>query len=166
MNRKKFIRQSLFAAGATAVAPIAIYAKTNNEVFTAEEITAFVYAAHNDFDAVKKIVETKPLILNCANQLKKGDFETALGGAAHMGRKDIANLLVERGARMDVFSMTFLGHTELVKKLIELNPQYLKSPGPHGFTLLHHAKVGKQEAFAKWLQNQGLTEEWFKNAFG
>ena len=65
------------------------------------------FAAHNDFDATKKIIEKKPLLLNCTNQFKKGDFETALGGASHMGRKDIADLLVGLGARMDIFNMTF-----------------------------------------------------------
>lgn len=166
MNRKKFLQQGLLTAGAVALAPIALRSANNSEIFTEEEITEFVYAAHNDFDKTKKIVEAKPLILNCANQYKKGDFETALGGASHMGRRDIADLLVARGARMDMFNLTFLGHTDLVKKLIELNPHYLKAPGPHGFTLLHHAKVGKQEEFGKWLQDQGLKEEWFKGVFG
>jgi len=44
-----------------------------------------------DFEATKKIIEAQPLLLNCTNQSKKGDIETALGGASHMGRKDKAD---------------------------------------------------------------------------
>lgn len=166
MNRKKFLQQSILATGAAILAPTALRAANENPIISAEEIKEFVVAAHSDFDATKKIVEAKPLILNSTNQYKKGDFETALGAAAHMGRRDIADVLVALGARMDVFSLTFLGHTDIVKQLIAISPQYLKAPGPHGFTLLHHANAGKHTEFAKWLQDQGLTEEWFKNAFG
>ncbi len=166
MNRKKFLQQSILTAGASVLGAATLRAATiENEIFTPEEITAFVFAAHNDFDATKKIVDAKPLILNCANQIARGDFETAVGGAAHMGRKDIADLLVERGARLDIFSLTFLGHVDFVKQMIELTPQYLKAPGPHGFTLLHHAKVGKHDEFAAWLQDKGLEEEWFRDVF-
>ena len=58
----------------------------------------------------KKIVYAKRLLLNFANQFKKGDFETAVGGASHMGRKDIADMLVGRFARLDIFNLTFLGY--------------------------------------------------------
>lgn len=137
----------------------------NDELISLDEIKEFVFAAHKDFDKTKNMVETNPLILNATNQGKKGDFETAIGGASHMGRADIAELLVAKGARMDIFNLTFLGFTEQVKKMIKQYPQYLSAPGPHGFTLLHHANVGKQEAFASWLVEQGLEETRFDDIF-
>lgn len=168
MNRKQFLRQSTLLGASAMLLPSAIGQEPvkENPLFESEEIYEFVLAAHKDFDGFKRIVDAKPKILNCVNQIKKGDFETALGGAAHMGRKDIADLLVARGARWDMFSLTFLGYTDFVKQMIELSPHYLKAPGPHGFTLLHHAKVGKHMEFAKWLQDQGLETEFIKGAFG
>jgi len=138
---------------------------TESPLFEAEEIDEFVGAAHGNVEKTIKIIETKPLILNCASQIAKGDFETALGGASHMGRKDIADVLIAHGARMDIFNFTFLGFTDFVKDLLEKYLQLLQSYGPHGFTLLHHAKVGGHEVFAEWLQEKGLNKDIFENLF-
>ncbi|NAS13685.1 hypothetical protein [Poritiphilus flavus] len=168
MNRKSFIKKNLFLSGLFLAAPITVLARKDgpNEVFDAELISEFVFAAHKSLDETKKIIEKYPLLLNCTSQLKKGDFETAVGGASHMGRKDIADLLVAKGARLDIFNYAFLGYDDFVKKLITDYPQLLKAPGPHGFTLLHHAQVGNRDDLADWLQSQGLTETFFKGAFG
>ena len=165
MNRKKFIQHSVLGLTAANFIPSSFYTRLEDPIFSEEEITEFVFAAHSDLDKTKKIVDAKPLLLNCANQFKKGDFETAVGGASHMGRKDIADLLVGRGARLDIFNLTFLGYEELVKQLIKDFPQLLRAPGPHGFTLLHHAKVGKHDDFVSWIEDQGLQEDIFKDAF-
>lgn len=166
MNRKAFLHNSLLAAGATLAAPSLVLNQDNKDNFSLEEVRELVFAAHNDLDKTKKIIEAKPLLLNCTNQAKKGDFETAMGGAAHMGRKDIADYLLSKGARLDIFSYTFMGYTEFVKKIISDQPHLLNAPGPHGFTLLHHAKVGKHTEMMDWLKKQGLTDTFFKGAFG
>ena len=158
MNRKEFIHAGLLTGGAALLGCGSLSAQEKPAVFTAEQIDEFVGAAHRDLDETRRILDANPLILNCANQRAKGDFETALGGASHMGRKDIADLLVERGARADLFNLAFLGFTDFVKQMVDRSPQYLRSYGPHGFTLLHHAKVGKQTGLAGWLQERGLEE--------
>lgn len=165
MKRKEFLKTGFFAGGIVAAGPFLNLPGRENELFDAEEIRELVFAAHKDLDATKKIIEAKPLLLNCTNQAKKGDFETAVGGASHMGRRDIADLLVAKGARLDIFNYAFLGYTDFVMKLITDYPQLLRAPGPHGFTLLHHAKVGKHEDLMSWLQEKGLTENHFKGAF-
>lgn len=168
MNRKSFIKNNLILSGVFLTAPTAMFANEENQenLFEAELIREFVFAAHKSLDETKKIIEKYPLLLNCTNQGKKGDFETAVGGASHMGRRDIADLLVSKGARLDIFNYTFLGYDDFVKKLVTDYPQLLNAPGPHGFTLLHHAKAGNRDALADWLQSQGLTETFFKGAFG
>lgn len=166
MDRKNFLQTGLASAGCILFTSSVSLFQDNKELFTKDEIYEFVLAAHRDLEATRKIVESKPLILNCANQSKKGDFETAIGGASHMGRKDIAELLQSKGARLDIFSMTFLGYESIVRQLIEMQPNLLKAPGPHGFSLLHHAEVGKHEGMAEWLQEKGLNTKFFKGAFG
>ena len=167
MNRKQFMQTGVVSLGALAI-PLGVMGQpvVQTPNFSLEQIKEFVFAAHKSLEETQAIIDKHPLLLNCTNQAKKGDFETALGGASHMGRKDIADMLVGRGARMDIFSMCFLGFTDMVKILIKAHPQLLKAPGPHGFTLLHHAQVGKHTEFAKWLQDQGLDKEWIKDAFG
>lgn len=168
MKRKSFIKKTLILSGLSLAASKTLLAQKDDQegVFEAELIREFVFAAHKSLDETKKIIEKYPLLLNCTNQGKKGDFETAVGGASHMGRRDIADLLVAKGARLDIFNYAFLGYDDFVKKLVLDYPQLLKAPGPHGFTLLHHAKVGKRNALADWLQSQGLTETFFKGSFG
>jgi ankyrin repeat protein len=164
MNRTQFLKKGTLAVGSTLL--LGSFTNTpESSLFTAKEIDEFVGAAHGSLEETKRIIEAKPLILNCTSQLAQGDFETAIGGASHMGRKDIADLLVSKGARMDIFNFTFLGYTDFVKKLLNDQPQLLNSYGPHGYTLLHHAKAGGHTDFANWLTMQGLTKDIFDHLF-
>lgn len=164
MKRKEFLITSALAGGSLFVLS-GFDRRAGTSLFTAEEIDEFVGAAHGNLEKTIKIIEAKPLILNCTSQLAKGDFETAMGGASHMGRKDIADTLISYGARMDIFNFTFLGFTNFVKDLLKKHPKLLNSYGPHGFTLLHHAKVGGHTVFAEWLQKQGLNKDIFDDLF-
>ena len=164
MDRKLFIKKTVLAAGAVSV-PTFIIAQ-DRSILSIEEIQEFVFAAHRDLEETKRIIENKPLLLNCTNQGKRGDFETAIGGASHMARRDIADLLVGKGARLDIFNHAFLGYTDLVVKLVKDFPHLLNAPGPHGFTLLHHAQAGENTKLEEWLLSKGLKETWFKGIFG
>jgi len=75
-----------------------------------------------------------------------GDFETALGAAAHMGRKDIANYLLAQGARLDLFAAAMLGKLESVNAVLNTYPEAKNVPGPHGIPLIAHAEAGGEEA--------------------
>ncbi|MCL6265898.1 hypothetical protein [Flagellimonas myxillae] len=168
MNRKAFLKRKLILGGALTLGPSALLIASNQnekELFTEELITEFVFAAHRSLDETRKILEKHPLLLNCANQFIKGDFETAVGGASHMGRRDIVDYLVSKGARLDIFNYAFLGYDDFIRQMISDHPHLLKAPGPHGFTLLHHAQVGERSELADWLQTKGLTEKMFKGIF-
>ena len=52
----------------------------------------------------------------------KGDFEEAIEGAGHLGNKEIAEYLISKGARLNLFVMKMLGKTELVKPILEAYP--------------------------------------------
>jgi hypothetical protein len=56
----------------------------------------FVLFGHYDLDLVKRLLEKEPALLNTAVDWGAGDWETALGGAAHMGRRDIAEYRTSR----------------------------------------------------------------------
>jgi hypothetical protein len=106
----------------------------------------FVIFAHDDLDMVKKLLEKYPGVLNAAVDWGGGDWETALGGASHMGRRDIAEYLIEAGARVDLFASTMLGELVVVKALLTLQPKLIDAKGPHGFGLHWHAHVGNEKA--------------------
>ncbi|MFN9291298.1 MAG: ankyrin repeat domain-containing protein, partial [Planctomyces sp.] len=84
---------------------------------------------------VKKLLEREPGLLNGSVDWGGGDFETALGGASHMGRRDIVTFLLERGARIDLLCAAMLGQLEVVKSFLTLQPALIDAKGPHGFSL-------------------------------
>jgi hypothetical protein len=109
-------------------------------------IQDFVIFAHNDLPMTKKLLEKEPGLLNAAMDWGGGDWETALGAASHMGRRDIAEFLLERGARIDIFCAAMLGQLDAVKQFLVLQPKLIDGKGPHGFTLHFHAQVGGKDA--------------------
>lgn len=108
----------------------------------------FVIFAHSELDMTKKLLEKEPALVNATMDWGGGDWESGLGGASHMGRRDIVNLLLERGARLDIFCAAMLGLTDAVKAFLTLQPKLIDAKGPHGFTLHFHAQVGGKESEA------------------
>jgi hypothetical protein len=106
----------------------------------------FVIYAHSDLSMTKKLLEKEPALLNATMDWGGGDWETGLGGASHMGRRDIAGFLLEEGARIDIFCAAMMGLLDAVKAMLTLQPKLIDAKGPHGFTLHFHAQVGGTEA--------------------
>lgn len=106
----------------------------------------FVIFAHSDLDMTRKLLDREPGLLNASIDWGAGDYETALGGASHMGRVDIVDFLLEKGSRPDLFCMTMLGKLDAVKAMLEAQPQLIDAKGPHGFSLHFHAQVGAENA--------------------
>ncbi|MBT2764607.1 ankyrin repeat domain-containing protein [Paenibacillus sp. ISL-20] len=111
-----------------------------------ELIQEFVGKAHGDLEVVQRLLGQEPGLLNAAWDWGGGDWETALGAAAHMGRIDIANYLLEQGASIDLFAAAMLGKLEIVKAMINDNPNLKNARGPHTIPLMQHAKAGGDEA--------------------
>ena len=95
-------------------------------------VQEFVGKAHGDLDRVRGMLAQEPGLVNATWDWSSGDFETALGAASHIGRKDIANFLLEHGARLVIFAAAMLGKLEFVKIPLAAYPDALHTPGPHG----------------------------------
>ena len=113
-----------------------------------ETVEEFVRVAHGNLDRVKEMLEKQPVLINATWDWGGGDWETGLGGASHMGRRDIALYLLGHNARMDVFAAAMLGKLEIVKAAVAAFPSIPKVPGPHGIPLIVHAKKGGEKAAA------------------
>ena len=109
-------------------------------------VNEFVRMAHGNLDRTQELLESQPALLNATWDWGGGDWETGLGGASHMGRKDIASFLIGQGARMDIFAAAMLGRVDIVKGMLEAFPNLLHAKGPHGIPLMAHAKSGGEEA--------------------
>jgi hypothetical protein len=106
----------------------------------------FVIYAHSDLGMTKKLLEKEPAVLNATIDWGAGDWESGLGGASHMGRRDIVEFLLEKGARIDLFCAAMMGQLDVIKSFLTLQPKLIDAKGPHGFGLHFHAQVGGKES--------------------
>lgn len=111
-----------------------------------ELVQEFVLVAHRDLARVQEMLAQEPGLLNASWDWGGGDWETALGAAAHMGRRDIAEFLLEAGAPMDIFAAAMLGRLAIVQAILADNSQAVHQTGAHGIPLLVHAQQGGAEA--------------------
>lgn len=105
-----------------------------------------VGVCHRDLARATELVKGEPALANAAWDWGFGDWETALGAAAHTGRRGIAEMLLEQGARMDIFAAASLGYTAVVRAMIEARAGVQRTWGPHGITLAAHARAGGAQA--------------------
>ena len=120
-------------------------------------IQKIVRVSHFSLDKVKEIVGPHPQLVKASWDWGFGDWETPLGAACHMGRKDIAEYLLANGAIPSIFSSAVFGDLALVKQLVERHAGIERIGGPHSISLLAHARVGGEgakEVFA-YLQSLG-----------
>ena len=111
-----------------------------------DKVEAFVGNSHGDLEKVKALLNEEPALVNCSWDWGGGDWETGLGAAAHTGQKGIAEYLLSRGARLDIFAAAMLGKTAIVQEILESFPEMKNAPGPHGIPLMAHAKAGGKDA--------------------
>src|SRR6266404_8078777 len=83
----------------------------------------FVIYAHSDLGMVQKLLAKEPALLNATIDWGGGDWESGLGGASHMGRRDIVDFLLEKGARIDIFCAAMMGQLEAVRSFLTLQPK-------------------------------------------
>jgi hypothetical protein len=112
------------------------------------KVQEFVAKAHSDLDAVQSLLAEEPRLVNAAWDWGGGDWETALGAASHMGRRQIALFLLEHGARLDLFAAAMLGYFDIVSAVLSDFPEMRTALGPHGIPLVEHARAGGADARA------------------
>lgn len=120
-------------------------------------VKEIVTVAHFNEARVRELIERHPALANAWWDWGFGDWESPLGAAAHMGRREIAEFLIQRGARPDLFAAAMLGHLDIVKATIAAHPGVQRTLGPHGIPLLAHAKAGGERAkpVADYLESLG-----------
>jgi hypothetical protein len=117
-----------------------------------DRVREMVGASHGNFDRVKELLKESPELSKASWDWGFGDWETALGAASHMGRKDIAEALMANGARPDLFTLAMMDNLAAVKAAIEAQPALQKMHGPHGITLMSHAEMGEAAKVIEYLK--------------
>jgi ankyrin repeat protein len=83
-----------------------------------------------------------------------------------IGDKEILKLVLEQQVMLatnnslNIFTAALFGKIAIVKSMLEFSPSLINAKGPHGFTLLHHAEKGGDDALAvkDYLMLLGLKE--------
>jgi hypothetical protein len=139
------------------------------ELYPSQEpalVREVVAVAHGRIDRLRELVTPRPELANAVWDWGFGDWESALGAASHMGRRDIAELLIEHGARPDLFTATMMGDLGSVRAMVTAFPGIQRQRGPHGLTLLAHARAGGDAALevTRYLETLGDADPTYMNA--
>jgi len=105
----------------------------------AQLVQAFVGNSHGDLDKVRELLGQEPALVNAAWDWGGGDWETGLGAAAHTKNREIALVLLDHGARLDIFAAAMLGYVDVVRAMLAERPELRDATGPHGIPLAAHA---------------------------
>lgn len=144
---------------ATAAQPSTKPAPKRPDPLLSSLVREFVGKAHGDLPATKALLAETPGLLNATWDWGGGDFEMGIGGAGHMGNREIAEFLIGQGGRMDIFVAAMLGQLDIVKAMVAAYPGLIHSKGPHGISLMIHARKGgaPAEAVVAYLESKGIT---------
>ena len=104
-----------------------------------------------DAVAVASMLEQEPSLVNARNE--RGASAVLL--ACYTGRKEIRDLLIEKGAHLELHEATASGNSPRVRDLVEGNLQLAKSYSPDGFPVMALAAAFGHEDVARYLHGKG-----------
>lgn len=116
-----------------------------------EVVDQLVGNAHGNLDVVRQVLDEHPELVEARAEWG----ESALEAASQMGRKDIAALLIERGAEPDFFAHCMLGDVEAVRAALDADPGLARAAGVHELAPLYFAARGDELEVAELLLERG-----------
>jgi hypothetical protein len=146
IHRKTFLSLGLLSSAGLVFNNNAVAQRERPPALDKELVKEFVSKCHSDLARTKELLAQQPALLNATWDWGGGDFETGLEGAGHVGNREIAQFLLDNGARMNIFCAAMLGRIDIVKSFLTAFPNLKSSKGPHGLQLLHHARKGGEPA--------------------
>jgi hypothetical protein len=105
-------------------------------------VKEIVTVAHGNLARVKELVAARPALARAAWDWGYGDWETPIDAASHVGNRPIAEYLIANGARPTIYTAAMMGQVGIVKGWVDASPGVQRHRGPHGITLLAHARNG------------------------
>ena len=110
-----------------------------------------VGSAHGDLDRVRELVERHPAVVNARAPWN----ETPIEAAAQLGRRDIIEYLLGKGAPLDLFTACVLGRRDVVEAELARDPARAGAHGVHDLPTLYFAAIGGQREVAELLLAAG-----------
>jgi ankyrin repeat protein len=129
-------------------------------------IREFVLASHFNLEKVQTLLAEHPELLNAAHQWGENDFEDGLGAAAHVGNRPIAELLISKGAPVNICVAAMLGNFAAVKGFVDSSALQANARGAHGISVMFHAALSGETSIAQLLKERGSVEGYSHALFG
>lgn len=130
---------------------------------SSEIVRELVMAAHGDLGKVKELTAVHPELLDSAHEWRPGMTESPLEAAAHTGRREIAEFLLEKGAKPIIVAAAMLADEKAFEELLAENPERIREKGAHNFSLMFHAALGGNLAIAGRIYD-GVAKEGIDSA--
>ena len=118
-------------------------------------VQQFVGACHRDPDGVKTMLKQEPGLSNASWNLGGGDWERGMEAAAHMGRPDIADTLIQHKARKCAYWAAMAGEEAIVKAFVTSDTEIVNTGGAHGISLMAHAAICGKVTLTQYLRDHG-----------
>jgi hypothetical protein len=149
------------AAGTAVEGPPASFPAQDPDI-----VREIVGVAHANLARVKELVSAHPALARVSWDWGYGDWETPIDAASHVGNRPIAEYLIANGARPTIYTAAMMGQLAIVKGWIEAMPGVQRNRGPHGITLLAHARNGGAGAaeVLKYLETLGDADPRYTDA--
>jgi hypothetical protein len=164
VSRRSFLAIVPAAAFIPAIQPAVVPAAP--EAFPRQNpliVKEMVGVAHGNLARVKELVSARPSLARAVWEWGYGDWESALGAASHVGNKEIAKILLDNGAHPTIFSAAMLGQIDVVRSFVVSTPGIQRTRGPHGITLVAHARAGGNAEMVKYLESLGDADPRYTN---
>ena len=104
-----------------------------------------------DAAKVTALLDAQPSLL----EAKNAQGQSGVLAACYTGRREIRDLLIARGAKLELHEAAAAGQLARVKELVEKQPSLAKGFSPDGFPLLALAAAFGHEEVAKYLHEKG-----------
>src|SRR5258708_21002786 len=121
------------------------------EATVSNTVDLFAAVRAGDAASVARMVELEPALLQARNE----QGVSAVLMACYMGRKEIRDLLIQRGAILQLHEAAAAGNLSRVKELVEGKPDLAKSYSPDGFPVMALAAAFGHEDVARYLHGKG-----------
>ena len=115
------------------------------------EIDEFVGAAHGDLQRVRTFLDNYPDLIYA----RASWDESAIEAATQTGRVEIAELLLSKGASLDICTAAMLGRKQNVEAFLIDEPSLVLATGAHGIPLLYFPVIRGNYEIAEFLREHG-----------
>jgi uncharacterized protein len=115
------------------------------------EASFFAAVQAGEVAEVARLITADPALLGAKNE--RGASAVLL--ACYNGRKEVRDLLLAKGALLELHEAAAAGQLSRVQELVETNPAAAKSYSPDGFPVMALAAVFGHEEVARYLHEKG-----------